>query len=295
VSSLTDADRELIALHLAALRRHGWPAAKAMALVAQGMPAGDAQRELERVSSELAAGVKPDPVLDPFLALLAQGEAAGPDALSESVRGSQMASAAKRSRRLAALIGSAVAAGASLVGFFTVALFQGSVWQSLSFGALPLPTQKLIELTDLVGYPGPLFVLGLGILPWLVPEAWLPHVGRYRAASRLRQFAAALAAKVPADAAAKLLGTSEPAQLFGSPGLGLSGLDRKLGEFLLARDGAAVGARILAEELQAEAELGSGRFSFWAPVAGQVAIFLLVLQVVGAFYLPLFTIAGSVK
>jgi type II secretory pathway component PulF len=296
VSRLTDTERELIALHLAALRRHGWPAAKAMALVAQGMPAGEAQRELEAVSAGLAAAAKPDPNLDPFLALLAQGEAAGPDALAESVRGSQMALAARRAWRQAALIFTGLVAGASGVGFFAVTFVGTSRWSFSDFGsALPGLTQLVIDVTDAVGYGGPLFVLALGVVPWLVPMRWLPAVSKFLAASRLRQFSAAMAAQVPADAAAKLLDRGSPEQLFGSPALGLSDIHRALGAFLLGRDGAALGAKTLADELQAEAVLGARRFATWAPVFGLVALLFLIVPIFIAMYLPIFSIGGAIK
>ncbi|MHB8876935.1 MAG: hypothetical protein ACYC8T_24830 [Myxococcaceae bacterium] len=288
MSRFSDEDQALIALHLAALRRHGWPAAKALGLVAEGMPAGDGQRELEAVAAALGRGERPDPAADPFLSLLAQGEAAGPEALLESVKASQLAWAARRSWRQAALVISAVAVGFGLLGFVAIAVI--GVWQENLSGlgtALPAPTQLLFDLAVWAGYLGPAVLVALGVIPWLLPDSLLPGVQAYRGASRLRQFAAAVAAKVPVEVA------TGPAGLFALPGL--SPRYRALGEFLLPRDGAESSARSVAHELQAEAALRTARFFTWFPVLGFGAILFFVVPLVFALFLPLFSLAGAIK
>ena len=48
------ADQALIAVSVAALRRNGWPAGRAVALIAGQLPAGNARTSLEQVSASLA-------------------------------------------------------------------------------------------------------------------------------------------------------------------------------------------------------------------------------------------------
>ncbi len=293
--SLTDESRALLALHLVALRRHGWTAAKSVALVAQGLPGGDAHRELDRVAQALDRGERPEAGADPFLALLAQGEAAGPEALLESVKSSEVAWAARRSRQQAAFLLTLALGGAGFtLGLATLLI---RAWQEgvSNFGALPLVTQLTFDAVAAVGYLGPALLLALAALPWAVPARWLPGVARFQAAARLRQFAAAMAAMVSAEAAAKLVDPSTRETVFDGQGLGLTALERKAGAFLLARDGPESGARTLAAELESEARATSARFAGWSPALGLGVVLAAAIPLVAAFLLPVFAIAGAVK
>ena len=79
---LSDRDRALIGRSVARLREHGWPAGKALGLVADGTTDAGARAELTRMSEALERG---DDVSsenrDPLLRMLASGERAGAPAL----------------------------------------------------------------------------------------------------------------------------------------------------------------------------------------------------------------------
>jgi hypothetical protein len=87
MSTIGDTERAAIARQVAALRRLGWPAGRAIALVADGLSGTQTQTELLEIANALGRGEKPRPSGDPLIALLCQGDAAGPDALLEAVAG----------------------------------------------------------------------------------------------------------------------------------------------------------------------------------------------------------------
>src|SRR5207245_1263441 len=90
------AQRTTIARAVAALRRRGWPAGRALGLVADELPAGALREEIAAIAAALGRGEGPGGGAGPgvgddaLLALLAAGDAAGADAMLEAARGLEL-------------------------------------------------------------------------------------------------------------------------------------------------------------------------------------------------------------
>jgi len=295
MKAMTDELAALVARQVAALRRQGMPTGQALTLVVQGLPEGQARERLGEVASQLAAGTRPEARDDVLLALLAQGDTAGAEALEEAVKGFELGLQARAAWRRALFLPLALVSGAvallCLGGW--VAQF-GELYSS--FGtALPAPTVLALDLATLFQWAGPLLLVGLVLAAKKAPAYWMPGVRSLEAAARLRALAAAMNAGLDAAQALRTVGLEGAGSVFASAGLRLDRYERLLGGRLREWKGEAWAASAVAAELEGQGTQASLVFAAWAPVTGVAAFILFVVPLVGSLFLPIFTIAGAIK
>lgn len=158
MSLLSEDERALVASQVAALRKRGWPASRAVDLVARRLRRGPLQDQLVGVSTALWRGERAlVPPSDPLLALLSRGDAAGFDALDEAVRGMVSASAARRAMQTAL-----VPALAFTLGALGLATFLGWLLAWVrpfdSFERIPLLTRASLALLGAMRFAGPVLI-----------------------------------------------------------------------------------------------------------------------------------------
>ena len=295
---LSEDERALVASLVAALRRRGWPAGRALALAAGHVPSGPLREQLAAVASALGRGeLAPATEEEPLLALLGRGDAAGPEALDEAVKGLLAAAAARRARwasvfppLLILLSGVALlAAGGWLLAWLEPYQFLGVE------AGLPWMTEQTLRLLEAMRWAGPfLFVaIALGAGRWARRRS--PGTRSLQAAALLRQYVAACRAGLDEAAALALVDPSAPPTVFASSVLGLDPLARALGERWMKREGTAAAARRVAEELELEGRREARAFQAWAPLAAVVFWLAVGAPLLFALYLPIFSIGGAIQ
>ena len=285
MTALGEAQRSALCSQLAALRRHGWPAGKALALVTAGLPAGTARDELAALQAGLERGEPPGLQDDPLLSLLARGDAATPACLEEAVRAFELSLASRRAAAdglVAVSVLGFVSLAALAVGAFVL---EPSFSNVLSQSQVPAPTALVLWLLSLAR---PLLLLSplFGVILFLQRARlarFLPGVRAFDLAAQLRLRAAAL-----------------EAGLLSAPSFSLDQLpsldrdERALAEEVLGRRGAAATLAMLASEKEFEGrEQGRRLRAVSAPAL--VALGATVGAALVALYLPIFSIAGAIK
>jgi hypothetical protein len=295
VSLLSEDERALVASQVAALRKRGWPASRAVDLVARRLRRGPLQDQLVGVSTALWRGERAlVPPTDPLLALLSRGDAAGFDALDEAVRGMVAISGARRAMQTALLPTLAFALGAlalaTLVGWLLA-----WVHPFEAIEGIPWLTRASLAVLGALRFAGPVLMLLVAGLAALFRRRWMPGLRPLRAAGLLRQYAAACQAGVDEVAAINAVDVSMPPSIFASRVVGLDPLARAYGERWMARKGSGQAARRVAEELEAQGLHEVSRFQTWAPVAVLGLWVALAIPVVTGLYIPLFTLAVGTR
>ena len=284
-------DAALVAAEVAALRRSGWPAGRAVALVADRLPPGPVRQRLSEVASALEQGQR-GPQADPLLAVLALGDRAGPGALEEASRASLAELEARDAFRatLAPLLGLAAFCGLLMAGGGWVTQTFGWPW---SLGSMPAPTEAALALLRAARFVGPALALAAFALLFWLPSRWAPGAGEQLAAASLRRFASLLDAGASDAEAASWAGAASASMA------ALPGVMRQVARFtewLSSFEGRAAASKRVARELEEE---GRRRVRLWAALllAGGVALFVLVVVPIFtfAFVLPIFSIAGAIK
>lgn len=295
----TNDERILVAGHLAALRAQGWPAGRALSMVASRLPASDAKATLARVAAGLERGEAiATEGEEPLVALLARGEAAGADALDEATRGYVLAAEAQEAgRRIRAML--LIGAGGLVMTAVTLAIVAPTFLRFYAdFGsALPAPTAFLlggwVPITTLLV----LAAIGVGMIAGRPPPVLrrLAGADALESASRLRVFAAAVQAGIPESEALAWLDEARPARLDEVSSLAFDPLEKHLLRVTLEREGPAPAARLLAESRAQEGSGPSRLFTTFGPVAAFLAFSFVIGLLLIAAYMPIFSIAGAVQ
>ncbi|HEY3449355.1 MAG TPA: hypothetical protein VGK67_23575 [Myxococcales bacterium] len=294
MSAAIEGNRALIAREVAALRRHGWPAGRALKLVAQKVPPGPDREALAALAAALEAGRAPDAQKDPFLAVLAQGDAAGQEALLDVARSDE----AVRELRLGWM--QAVVLPSVLLCIALPSLFFVGAPEELmarQFGAaVPAPTVFVMEALKALRWLTPFLVAGVALLAWKFPRDRVPGLRSLVVAAALRRFLAALSAGRPEREALAAI-DPQASRLHASTALRLDVYERAM-LFTLEARGPAEAARALAREMEADAARSMQRVRVVGPTLGIVVavVFVAGMTVVAlASYLPIFTLAGSIR
>ena len=289
-----EGNRALIAREVAALRRHGWPAGRALKLVAEKVPPGPDHDAVAAVAAALEAGRTPGSQEDPFLAVLAQGDAAGQEALLDVARSDE---AARRLRLgwIQAMVLPAVLLGIALTSLPFIDASQQTLAAQYG-GMLPGPTVLAMELLQALRWLAPLLVLGVALAAWKFPRGRIPGLRTLYAAAALRRYLAALSAGKPEAEALAAIDPQATRAAMGAK-LGLDAYERAT-FFALEAEGPAAAARALAQEMDAEAARSLERLRVLGPTLGIVVSVLFVAGMAFlalASYLPIFSLAGSIK
>jgi hypothetical protein len=164
-----------------------------------------------------------------------------------------------------------------------------------TFGTQAAITEVVVGFLRLMAFAGPVLLVLAVVAIRSVPPRWLPGVRGHLAAAALRRYSSALEAGLTEAAAMALVDPLAPDSILDSKVVGLDRVEAKLGRRMQLLDGSRLAARVLATELELEAEESSRRFRTWAPITGFGLLAIFGVPVVVALYLPIFSIAGSIK
>ncbi len=261
----------LVARQLAALRRQGLGTLDALALVAAPLPPGELRTACERALAGLRAGVTgAQPTASPLEQACARGDATGEGGFTALAQALEARDEARRSLEGAVRVARTVLAGPLLLGaLLGWALAGPGGLVALASGAdLPDATQAVLAVLDVLRWVG---VPLAGLVAWALPRwvsTWAPGA---------REFAAAQA----------LLEGEAPARL--------QPAEARFLEWRRALVGAPAAGRELAEALLLDARARVSAFAVLAPLAAAVLGLVVLQGLLSALYLPVFTIARSIK
>ena len=295
MNALAALDRSRIAHNVAALRSAGWPAGRALTLVASGLAAGAPRTRLEEIAASLSRGVTPAEDADPLQRMLARGDAAGADALRESARAFEVDEISRRTAiagMLYPIVVLSFCAVISAMGAFVVPAFDGFL---KDFGsALPMPTIVVLRAAPVLAWL-PLLPAIAGvcaIVMWNRVARALPGARELRAAAALHAFSAALRSGVAPDAAIRWAGGQREATIDEVAEIPLDARERALLRRWTETSDPATAAAAIAITL----EVSGRRRAFLGfrivPVVASAGAAAVVGAIVIALYLPLFTIAN---
>lgn len=265
--------RALVLRHAAALRRQGLTALAAVERVGEGLPPGAVREDCVLAARTLASGGAE--TRSDFTRVLtdATGAPEQAEALAESFDAQLDADDALGAPTfLLQLVLCGPLVLLSLMGW----LFQGSF---LGFGdlKLPAPTQGLLGLAEALRLTG---------VPLAVALLFGVRAVRRRLAPGFPAFT---------RAARVLAASTLPEGSVDVPALQLNGVELQVLEALRAHGGFSHALRTLALELTREGRSSVAAFRALAPVFAVFVVVQVYLSVLVALYLPIFSIAGSIK
>ncbi|MDP2341087.1 MAG: hypothetical protein Q8O67_09020 [Deltaproteobacteria bacterium] len=290
-------DDVLVLRHLLALREAGVSADDGLALVASAAPAGPLQERLRTVADARSRGVVSECAVDDLVArVLEHGDAV--DVVSLRALLAQL-DAADHTRGEGAA--SAQRLVATLIGGAGAALFVNAV-------------QVIFELRNaevFAARPDAVWIPRVGVVVAVVVAAlalrsllasprgpsWLPGVPALDAAARLRVMAALVLGGVRDEDAARAA-HGDPdwlARATGSFSGALGPAGTAWATTLRARRGTAAAANAVADALERGPGARGLRLRDNLQAGVVVAAVVLIALSVGALYLPIFTIAGSIN
>jgi len=294
---LTEQERVLVARSVAALRRRGLPAGRALKLVAERLPGGAVRERLTECVATLERGTRvvPSRSGDPLLRLLVQGEAAGPGAMDQAVRAFELELQARQG--MAGLSHLLLASGVMMVVMGVVAGEVGDGFQALytQLGQpAPAATEWTVGVLASARWLGPLAGIALvlaGLKRTLGQR--VSGTAALMEASRLRLFAAGRSAGLDDATSMAMVAEGRFTSWETSPAFNLDVLEQRLARWLMGQSTSGVAASSLADEREAQGNRKAERMKTVMPAALLGIALVVAFNVLGPLYLPVFTLAGA--
>lgn len=267
------ATRALVLRQFAALRRQGLDAGAVLRQLGEGLPEGPVRADCVLAERALAAGGRE--AGSDFTRILSDPNGA-PDqaeAFAEALEtklDAEQALAAPAFTAQVALLGPPLLL--ACVGWTAPALFS-----ELDQARLPGPTAALLELAEPMRFFGVPLALGLFFAVRALKARFAPGF------AVLMRAADALQASTRAEADVNVRA------------LGFSSLELNVFQRLSFHASTSAALRTLADELRNEGRTSVASFRAIAPVVALAFVLSLYSAVLIALYLPIFTIAGSIK
>ena len=288
----------IVVRQLAGLRRANWSLSDAIEFVHGELPDSSVKARLHAALSLVRAGTS-QPTSDALVATLTRGDAASAPVLEQLADALEAADEARVSTTMVRVAVTLVLCVCTIV----VMRVTGSLVPSFSglfadFGAaLPAPTQLFMDLSGPLEVAAPIALVVALVLVWRARFDGLTGGRELRASSLLLQFASAVEAGVAEPQALALVDPKSPL-LPRSPVLRLESNEQLFLSQVMTSSGAAEAARRLGFELRMRGSQLASDGRWWTSPALIIVVLLTALFVVSALvamYLPIFSVAGSIK
>lgn len=295
MTSQSVGDEVLVLRQLAALRRANWPLGDALGFVLGDLGESALKTKLSNAQANLQAGEHAASA-DVLVATLSRGDANSADSLELVADARELAfEAAQATRRMRTVIGFLVTL--ALLQITALAFRLPAVLAPLfaSFGQeLPPATQLALGTLKALQVGAPvMLVVALAIITKTRFRRWSGE-RELTSAGLLWQWSSALKAGL-SDAAAVRLIDARASSLQTSDTLALDLNERLYLTLASTRDGATQAADRLASHLLTRGRELAQRSRWVFALIGTVLTVLFVINVLGAMYLPIFSIAGAIK